>query len=289
MFFQHATSAPRIRPAQATDQLSLSNLFHFEAYNFRHLDWKRPLEWLGTSPFLVAEEKGRLIAALICPPEPPEVAWLRAFAASGQVRLERVWQALWQEAYRELKAKNVQVVAAICTDTWMQKLLSSHGFQQTETVVVLSWDPTAPLAPPRYSARPRVMAASDLPQVYAVDRACFAPLWQNSQTILEMAFLQAIFATVLEDEQGIVGYQISTPSPRGGHLARLGVHPRGQGQGMGYALVHDLLIRFTNHALVSEGLSITVNTQAKNTASLAVYQKANFHLTGLQYPVYTHF
>ncbi|HNB54734.1 MAG TPA: GNAT family N-acetyltransferase [Anaerolineales bacterium] len=289
MLFPNLSSTLRIRPAQPTDQLSLSNLFHFEAYNFRHLDWKRPLDWLGSSPFLVAEEKERVVAALICPPEPPEVAWLRAFAASGQARVERVWRALWQEAYRELKANNVQVIAAICMDVWMQKLLTTHGFEQSETVVVLSWDQDAPLAFPRYSVRPRVMTANDLSQVYAVDRACFAPLWQNSQAILETAFLQAIFATVLEDEQGIVGYQISTPSPRGGHLARLGVHPRGQGQGMGYALVYDLLIRFTNHALAPEGLIITVNTQAQNAASLAVYQKANFHFTGHQYPVYTHF
>jgi ribosomal protein S18 acetylase RimI-like enzyme len=288
MFFKTTQPALRVRPAQPADQLALSNLFYFEPYNFRHLDWKRPLDWLGQQPFLVAEQKGRLRAALICPPEPPEVAWIRAFAASGEVRLEEVWQALWQDASRALQRANVRHVAALCTEGWMQKLLADSRFSPQETVVVLTWNPDAPLPPPRFRARPRVMASRDLPQVYAVDRACFAPLWQNSAASLEVAFNQARFATVLEDETGLVGYQISTPSPRGGHLARLGVHPRTQGMGIGYALVYDVLQRFTQLPFASGNLQITVNTQAENAASLAVYRKANFQLMGHQYPVYLH-
>lgn len=286
--FQSAFSAVRVRAAQETDRLALSNLFHFEPYHFRHLDWKRPLDWLGETPFLIAEQKGRLVAALICPPEPPGVAWIRTFAASGQVRLERVWHGLWQEAYRELQLRETTQIAALCVAPWMQKLLEASGFRQTGSVVVLLWDQTAPLSPPRFPGRPRAMVESDLPEVYQVDKTCFEPLWQNSQAILEMAFRQAIFATVIEGENRIMGYQISTPNPRGGHLARLAVHPQVQGQGIGYALVYDLLQRFSAHHPLQGGLQVTVNTQAENTASLAVYQKANFHLTGHPYPVYHH-
>ncbi|NUM46579.1 MAG: GNAT family N-acetyltransferase [Anaerolineales bacterium] len=284
-----ATTPTHIRPAEKNDHLALSNLFHFEAYNFRHLDWKRPIDWLGTQPFLVAEQKGRLVAALVCPPDSPGVAWVRAFVAAGQIPVEQVWQALWQEAYRELEAKKITKIAAICMEPWMQKLLMSSGFRRTDAVVVLAWDPASPLAPPRFPARPRVMVPEDFPNVYAVDQACFVPLWQNSQPILELAFAQAIFATVVEDETGLIGYQISTPSPRGGHLARLGVHPRAQGRGIGYALVYDLLVRLAAHPPVLGSLQVTVNTQAENAASLAVYKKANFQFTGHQYPVYEYF
>ncbi|GAB4579132.1 MAG: hypothetical protein Fur0022_18700 [Anaerolineales bacterium] len=289
MFFQPAHHALRARPALLADQVALSNLFHFEPYIFRHLDWKRPLDWLGEQPFVVAEQKGRIVAALICPPEPPGVAWLRAFAAAGQVHLETAWQAVWSEAYQMLTKQGRIRVAALCAENWMQKLLARVGFRYTGAVVVLDWNPSLPLPRAHFPTRPRVMLPSDLPEVYAVDKACFDPLWQNSEAILHMAFQQAVFATVVEDQAGIVGYQISTPSPQGGHLARLGVHPRVQGQGIGYALVHDVLIRFSNQALIQGRPQVTVNTQAENAASLAVYKKANFELTGHQYPVYEHF
>jgi len=129
------------------------------------------------------------------------------------------------------------------------------------------------------------MLPGDWPQVVALDWACFEPLWQNSQAALQLAFNQAIFVTVIEEGSRIIGYQISTPSPRGGHLARLAVHPTEQGRGIGYALVYDLLVRFSNQGAAQ----VTVNTQAENTASLALYQKANFELTGHNYPVYEYF
>ena len=278
--------AVQVRPAQESDRLSLSHLFQFEPYLYRHLDWKRPLDWLGETPFIVAEFRSRLVAALACPPDPPGVAWLRVFAASNQVRLERVWRLLWETAHQDLSTQGPVQIAALCSEGWMQKLLLGSGFRQTQTVVLLSWDQTSPLSLPRFPLRPRAMRLEDLPQVTNLDWACFEPLWRNSHTALEIAFQQAVFATVFEDEQGIVGYQISTPSAQGGHLARLAVHPRGQGLGLGYALVYDLLMRFIQHRTSIAPIRVTVNTQADNQASLAVYRKANFIQTGIQYPVY---
>ncbi len=286
MLFQNMHTSVRVRPAQEADRLSLSNLFHFEPYIYRHLDWKRPLDWLGETPFLVAERKGRLVAALICPPDPPGVAWLRAFVASNQMPLAQVWQFLWEEAHRVLSIQEQPQIAALCADAWMQKLLEGSGFRQTQSVVLLMWENTTPLPASRFPISPRPMRPDDLPQVTALDWACFKPLWRNSQTALEIAFNQAIFATVIEDEHRIVGYQISTPSPRGGHLARLAVHPQVQGRGIGYALVQDVLIRFLNQRSSLGGVQVTVNTQADNQASLAIYQKAHFVQTGHYFPVY---
>jgi ribosomal-protein-alanine N-acetyltransferase len=280
------TQAVQVRPAQESDRLPLSHLFQFEPYVYRHLDWKRPLEWLGETPFVVAEHRGRLVAALACPPDPPGVAWLKVFAASNQVRLDRAWRMLWEATRRELSTQGPLQIAALCSETWMQKLLLGSGFHHTQTVVLLAWDPTQPLPPSRFPLRPRAMTLEDLPQVTALDWACFEPLWRNSHAALQIAFQQAVFATVLEDEHGLVGYQISTPSAQGGHLARLAVHPRAQGRGLGYALVYDLLMRFIQHSSGISPVRVTVNTQADNQASLAVYRRANFMLTGHQYPVY---
>jgi ribosomal protein S18 acetylase RimI-like enzyme len=49
-------------------------------------------------------------------------------------------------------------------------------------------------------------------------------------------------------------------------------------------LVGDLIVRILNNG----DSRITVNTQANNAASLALYHKLGFRRTGEQFPVYTH-
>jgi len=89
------TQAPvSIRSALPDDRLQLKNLIQFESYVHRHLDWKQPLDWIGHSPFLVAERKGRVIASLACPPDPPGVAWIRTFATSGLLQPDDAWNLL---------------------------------------------------------------------------------------------------------------------------------------------------------------------------------------------------
>jgi ribosomal protein S18 acetylase RimI-like enzyme len=99
---------------------------------------------------------------------------------------------------------------------------------------------------------------------------------------LEIAFHQAAVATVAEYEGRLVGYQISTGTPIGGHLARLAVLPNVQGKGIGYALLYNLLSQFAQRG----SRTITVNTQRDNLASLSLYHKAGFQLTGEEYPIY---
>jgi ribosomal protein S18 acetylase RimI-like enzyme len=80
----------------------------------------------------------------------------------------------------------------------------------------------------------------------------------------------------------VAGYQISTGTPIGGHLARLAVKPEFQGKGVGYALVYDLI-----RQLLRRGARvITVNTQKDNLASLTLYKRIGFVLTGEKYPIY---
>jgi ribosomal protein S18 acetylase RimI-like enzyme len=100
--------------------------------------------------------------------------------------------------------------------------------------------------------------------------------------MLEIAFQQAAIATIAEDEEGIMGYQISTAGSSGGHLARLAVHPRVQGQGVGYALARDMLMQFYRRG----AQKVSVNTQIDNEASLALYKKAGFRPTGEVHPIF---
>ena len=91
----------------------------------------------------------------------------------------------------------------------------------------------------------------------------------------------SVVATVAEDNGCVIGYQISTGSRLGGHLARLGVRKEAQGRGIGSALVSDLIQRLSSQNLGR----VTVNTQSDNAASLSLYQKMGFVQTGEQYPV----
>ncbi len=129
----------------------------------------------------------------------------------------------------------------------------------------------------------RPMILDDLPCVAEVDAAAFEPLWQNSLPALSKAFSQAIYPSVAQDESGLAGYQLSTGSPFGAHLARLAVRPEAQGRGIASALISDLM----DCVCRDENLShITVNTQSNNMASLALYEKIGFRRTGEQYPIY---
>jgi ribosomal protein S18 acetylase RimI-like enzyme len=126
------------------------------------------------------------------------------------------------------------------------------------------------------------MNFDELSVVEEIDMLAFDPVWRHSRDSLGLAFRQAAIATVAEHSGEIVGYQISTSTPIGGHLARLAVMPDWQGHGIGYALLNDMLSQFERRG----AQSITVNTQQDNLASLALYEKAGFRRTGEEYPVY---
>ncbi len=272
-----------IRQANSSDQKQLANLIHFGTLVHRHLDWRPPLEWIGHDPFLVLEEDNRLVAALACPPDPPSVVWIRLFVAYDEKNLAVSWSQLWSQALEMISPDPDLQVAAIPLQNWFQRLLNASQFQTTTDVVMLIWD-NGKIPPeqssPEISIRP--MTIDDLSQIEVIDKIAFGSLWHNSQTSLEYAFKQAAIATIADIDGVIVGYQISTSMQMGGHLARLATHPQYQRQGIGYAILRDLLVQFKQRG----AMRITVNTQEENLASIALYENAGFTRTGETYPVY---
>lgn len=272
-----------VRSAQAKDRPQLTNILHFETYVHRHLDWRPPLDWLGHAPFLVLENSGKLTAAMACPPDPPGVAWIRLFVTANSTTSAHAWEMFWPQVQSFFSTYGDTHLAAIPLQNWFELLLKNQGFTQTHDVIMLICENAQVDIPsPSIAASIRPMKAEDLKVVAKVDSTAFATLWHNALDTLKLAFHQAAVATVAEMDGKIVGYQISTPSPVGVHLARLAVLPNVQGRGIGYALVADLVKHFPS----SGGKSISVNTQNDNLASLALYEKAGFKLTGETYPVY---
>ncbi|TAK11029.1 MAG: GNAT family N-acetyltransferase [Anaerolineae bacterium] len=271
------------RPAVESDRNQLASLIHFETHVHRHLDWRPPLDWLGLSPYLIGEQNGRLLAALACPPDPPGVAWIRLFAVTRRETAAAAWRQMWPQAREQLAELPARCAAAIPLQDWFRELLLESGFEHAHNVVVLLWDNAQRDLPPvQAGCALRAMKADDLPAVQELDAAAFGEIWRNSLSTLELAFKGSALARVVEDEDGLLGYQISTHSPFGAHLARLAVHPRAQRRGIGYALVRDLQQHYEDPPLTR----ITVNTQDHNNLSLALYQKAGFRQTSEQYPVF---
>ena len=274
------------RPAGLQDRQAISSLVFYENHAHRHLDWRHPLDWLGSPYFWLMEEDGRALAALACPPDPPGIAWVRLFAFGGQVSAVEAWSSLWELARGEIARRGGAQVGVIAMQGWMRELLARTEFDRLQSVVMLEWKgrPTlSPSLPTGVSLRP--LAESDLPAAEQVDAEAFDPLWHISLDNLRRAFSQAIVATVIESQGRLLGYQLSTGKPLGAHLARLAVRKEAQGFGLGAALVADLLGQMRRRGA---GL-ITVNTQNDNHASLAVYRKMGFLRTGEEYPVFRYY
>lgn len=271
-----------IRPVKDFDQHRLVNLIHFESHVHRHLDWLAPLDWVDQAPFIVAEQDGHLAGVLSCPQEPPGVAWVRLFGAVSEREPLSIWRSLWPEALYYLRQAGNPTIAVLPLHEWFIDLLLQEGFVETTQVVFLMWQNNHRLPefnPPPVTIRP--MQPEDVPEVAEVDTQAFAPLWRNSAILLNAALTQSAIATVVEDAQGIIGYQISTASPLGGHLARLAVMPRAQGQHIGSALLVDLLRQFEQRGVHR----VSVNTQENNLVSLRIYQRLGFVRTEEAYPV----
>jgi len=273
----------QVRPAVPQDQHQIANLMFFESHVHRHLDWRAPLEWLGLPFYWVAEDEGRVLAAFACPQDPDGVAWVRLFAHAKQLPLDDAWTVLWNAARKDIEQQGGATVALIAMHQWLRDLLIRNGFSHTQDIVMLEWKGLeVPEQPVIDGVMIRTMHASDLPAVAELDEAAFMSLWQNPLNALEKALPQATSATVMEDAQGLVGYQISTANPFGAHLARLAVRPDAQRRGLGSLIVADLIRRLKKKNVAR----LTVNTQSDNHASLALYEKMGFVVTGEKFPVY---
>jgi [ribosomal protein S18]-alanine N-acetyltransferase len=274
-----------LHQATINDRPALSWLVEAETHLHRHLDWRAALDWLGSQPFWLLEQEGRLKAALACPPDPKGIYWIRLFVCSYlPVQQSEVWHILFSKAFQQVHSSDHALFAALPLSEWFEELLTSSDFYHQQDIVVLEWDGILPahlLMPSGVTIS--TMQMEDLNAVQQVDELSFAPLWQNSLESLRLAFKQSLYATVARYQGRIIGYQISTKTPLGVHLARLAVHPELRRLKIGYALVHDL-----QTASRQQGWRIvSVNTQSDNSASLALYQRLGFIRTGEKIPVFT--
>jgi len=257
-------------------------LIFYETRLHRHLDWRSPLDWLGSPFYWALDDRGRIDAALACPPEAPGAHWIRFFVHSGNWTADNAWSLLWHEARETVARSGGVTVAAIVMQPWFEQVLAQSGFETRQSIVMLEWKYQPWARKEAEGVQIRKMTEADLPSIEKIDLSAFGVLWHNPIDTLRAAFSKALFASVAEGDRGIVGYQITTGERQRAHLARLAVAPDAQGRGVGGVLVGDLLTRLLNHGIGK----LSVNTQSNNGSSLALYEKLGFTRTGERYPVY---
>ncbi len=272
-----------IRPASTADRTVVSSLLAASSWKHQHLDWFSALELIGMPPYYLALEGPRAIGCLACPPDVPEVDWLRLFVVQTGHSVETVWDRLWEVAREAARLTGATLAAALPTAEWMPALLERAGFEKVNEVVFLEWDGSPPPGPRPAPAQVRPFRPREIAAVAEIDHRAFHPLWQLSDRALEAALAQAAVATVAEVDGAIVGYQITTATGIGAHLARLAVDPPLQRAGIGALLVTDALRSLTRRGLHR----VSVNTQADNQPSLQLYSSLAFALSGQSLPVYT--
>jgi ribosomal protein S18 acetylase RimI-like enzyme len=272
-----------IRPASPADRSIVSSLLAASSWKHQHLDWFSALELIGMPPYYLALEGTRAIGCLACPPDVPEVDWLRLFVVQTGHSVESVWDPLWEVVREAARLSGATVAAALPTVEWMPALLERAGFERVNEVVFLEWDASPPPVLRPAPARVRPFRPREIAAVAEIDHRAFHPLWQLSDRALGAALAQAAVATVAEVDGAIVGYQITTATGIGAHLARLAVDPPLQRSGIGTLLVADAL-----RDLARRGLHrVSVNTQSDNRPSLRLYSRLAFAPSGQSFPVYT--
>jgi ribosomal-protein-alanine N-acetyltransferase len=272
------------RPALAEDRNRISAFIRYETRVHVHLDWRPPEDWLGEQPYWIVERGSRLIAVLACPPDLPDLAWVRLLALADGVNPLDMWSRVWPEIQTTLSERGLHEVAALSLEPWSARVFEAAGFRALQSIVVLARarGQTLPEATRVIPARIRAADSDDTIAIVNVDQQAFASPWHLSDAMIRHALRQADRLTVAEQDGRVVGYQLTTASISGAHLARLAVRPEYQGRGIGMALVRQLVEDYNRRG----GREISVNTQADNLASLRVYEQLGFRRNGVEIPVY---
>jgi ribosomal-protein-alanine N-acetyltransferase len=183
----------------------------------------------------------------------------------------------------ELQQEPISQIGWLLTEAWPAEWLTALGFRhliQIETHVKEPLEETWVASVPGLQIRP--VRSEEMAVLAEIEAVAFEPLWRHSATALGLARQQAGSFDVAVLDGRIAGFQFSTRSPRGAHLARMTVHPAYQGRGIGAALLAEAISQYR-----AEGLRrVTLNTQVDNLASKRLYGRFGFRPSGEEFPVW---
>ena len=273
-----------ITPYERSHRQAVLDLVFHSSQVHAHFDWCDTDQWLRTEGAVIrlAWQHMKLVGVLGASPPLSDCSWVRLAAVANGFHAGEMLHSLWDAMTEELTQIGAHEAAILLVEQWMQPHLSTLGFAFQEEIITLSRGRSRPLRPQPSPANIQIAANSDIAVMAQIDLAAFTPPWQMSQHEIYQACRIASASTVAVIDKTIVGFQISTLYQDSAHLARLAVLPELQGQGIGRALVHDLINRFHRRRIYS----ITVNTQESNVRSQRLYERFDFYRNGYDLSVW---
>jgi len=280
------TTPLTLAPYSRRDRHDLLRLVDEQYRVHVHLDWHMVEDFLeepGGVTWL-AWHDDQLMGVLATAPPLAGATWIRLAVVRDRADAEHILTDLWLPVYQQLKAMGTCEIGLLIQRPWLAEFTYVFGLTYRERIVTLQriseeWPP-----PIRPGLIIRHGDLRDLDSVLVIDHAAFDPIWRLSLSSLREAIRQsASFALALDSRnREPVGYQVSTLYATGGHLARLAIIPSQQGQGIGSALLSDMLGSFARRRI----FRVSVNTQESNLTSQRLYQRFGFTFSGPEMPVW---
>ncbi|HET9720532.1 MAG TPA: ribosomal protein S18-alanine N-acetyltransferase [Solirubrobacteraceae bacterium] len=119
----------------------------------------------------------------------------------------------------------------------------------------------------------RTLNYTDLPRVMAIERRAFPTPWSLSMFVLELSKPSGICLAATQGP-ALVGYLICARYAEAYHLMNVAVDPDRRRQGIGRALIDELLERTGPEA------SITLEVRVSNAGAIALYESYGFRGVG---------
>ena len=271
------------RQLHKRDQAALTWFLRSARYAHVHVDWFSLSDWLDQPAAVGLEVKGKLEAFLVAGADPLPAAWVRGVALKGDHDVQPALERLLGLVMPALRAAHVTQLAWMSARRWPDPLVDALGFE-TLTHVVTMTRPIGPTPPvrlnPAITIRP--VAPADMDTLAQIEIDAFAPIWRYSAHALALAHSQSYSFDVALLDGVVVGYQCSTASYYGAHLARMTVAPNAQQGGVGTALMAHAFAGYRRGHLQQ----LSLNTQTDNVSSHYLYSKFGYRETSERLPVW---
>jgi ribosomal-protein-alanine N-acetyltransferase len=122
----------------------------------------------------------------------------------------------------------------------------------------------------------RRLTYADLPQVIAIERRAFPAPWSLAMFVLELSKPAGICLAAV-DGKTIRGYMICSRYDTVWHLMNIAVDPDLQGNGIGGALISQLIAEIDD-----ERARITLEVRQSNAGAIRIYERFGFRAAGLR-------
>lgn len=278
------SSSIQVSDYQRKHREDVLSLLFYSSRTHSHLDWYKASQWLSMPDNFVqvAYDGNHLVGFLGVSSPLNHTSWIRLAGIAQNYDATEILRLLWNGLFPQIYATQTETVSILTVNPWLNEHLPHIGFNYLEHVVTLIRSENILPQSISHNLSIRNGYVEDLQDILNIDHAAFAPPWQLSAVDIRYAQRYASSCTVAEYDSEIIAYEISTRHDTSGHLARLGVHPKMQGQQVGAVLLDNLLQRFGARGVDS----MTVNTQESNIISQRLYYRYGFLRNGFDIPIW---